>query len=50
MGHAHLTTTMIYVHDVPQHDATQGLTKLSAASTSELLTDPEPSRRFATPE
>ena len=31
MGHAHISTTMIYAHHVPKHDAADALTRLVAA-------------------
>jgi integrase len=31
MGHAEISTTMIYVHHVPQHDAAARLTALTSA-------------------
>ena len=33
MGHAHIETTMIYVHHVPQHDAASRLSRLVVAET-----------------
>ena len=44
MGHAHVQTTMIYVHYVPQHDAPDRLTRVFAASsdTLEKLTSYKP--------
>ncbi len=35
MGHAHVQTTMTYVHYVPQHDAAERLTRVFAASALE---------------
>ena len=35
MGHAHVQTTMIYVHYVPQHDAADKLTRVFYASLDE---------------
>lgn len=37
MGHAQVPTTMIYLHDVPQHDTAAKLTRLSDPPEPETL-------------
>ena len=40
MGHAEISTTMIYVHHVPQHDAADKLGKLvETTSSANVVTD-----------
>ncbi len=41
MGHADISTTMIYVHHVPQHDAAQKLSAVLRAAASVELVAPE---------
>jgi integrase len=37
MGHADISTTMIYVHHVPQHDAAEKLSAILRATSSPVL-------------
>jgi len=39
MGHAHITTTMIYVHHVPRHDAADRLSRALDAAAGNPLPD-----------
>jgi hypothetical protein len=46
MGHADVSTTMIYVHHVPQHDAAARLTEAFASDS--IVATPAPTSDAAT--